>query len=472
MLAKQALCSFLPHPDTVACLQNQLLSECDVDFRSFNLPDSILSNLENLDYREPTPIQMRGIPLISEGSDVIGLAQTGTGKTAAFVLPIFQRLLQNDIRGKVRALVIAPTRELTEQIHGECGKLGRGTGLRGVPLYGGTEIRTQIERVKRADMIIACPGRLLDHINRGTIDLSHVEILVLDEADQMFDMGFFEDIRKILQKLPAHPTRQSLLFSATMPREVLQLANEVLVNPVTVQVDNMAPAHTVSQYFYPVSEVLKIALLIKLLQTTSTESTLIFTRTKHRAAQLAEQLEAQGFIASSFQGNLTQSKRQATLNRFKAGKVPILVATDIAARGIDVSRISHVINFDMPQTVEIYTHRIGRTGRASKQGAAFTLITRSDMPRVRTIERLFKQKIKPQYLPDFDYRATSSQHKMPDDHPTFSQTTRRHENAHNTSRRKTVATSSYADKGKRRHFTPELGRRSGAASYARTQNRH
>jgi ATP-dependent RNA helicase RhlE len=384
--------------------------EHPVSFAAFNLHDSILPNLEALGYDQPTPIQAESLPRILAGQDLIGLAQTGTGKTAAFVLPILQRLLQAPKRGQIRALILVPTRELAEQIHQEFGKLGKGSRLRGLPLYGGkTSVYQQIEQLRKGvEIAIACPGRLLDHLARGSINLEAVEMLVLDEADLMLDMGFFENIQKILTHLPIHPKRQSLLFSATMSRDVVKLAKTMLVQPEMVQVDPIAPTHTVSQDFYPVSESLKETLLLKLLPTLQAQAVLVFTRTKQRAIQLAEQLNQQGFKAGDFQGDLSQYRRQRLLDQFRFGKLPILVATDIASRGIDVASISHVINFDMPNTVDIYTHRIGRTGRANSSGKALSFVTnKTDRAHMQAVMRLSKEKIIPIYLPDFEYRTAA-----------------------------------------------------------------
>lgn len=372
-------------------------------FKKFNLHPHVTAGVTAAGYVEPTPIQTQAIPSVMEGRDVMGLAQTGTGKTAAFALPILHRLMQGD-RGHVRALVIAPTRELAEQIHESIIALGKQTRIRSVTVYGGVNINPQIEKLKRGvEVVVACPGRLLDHIGQGTIDLSRIEVLVLDEADQMFDMGFFPDIRRILKQLP--PKRQTLLFSATMPDEIRKLAHEVLTDPVTVQVGNTAPPVTVSHALYPVEQHLKTPLLLELLHHTDTESVLIFTRTKHRAKRLGEQLEKAGYKAASLQGNLSQNRRQAALDGFRDGTFQILVATDIAARGIDVSQVSHVINYDIPDTAEAYVHRIGRTGRAAKSGDAFTLVTGEDGVMVRTIERKLNASIERRTVEGFDYKV-------------------------------------------------------------------
>ena len=356
-----------------------------MSFTRFNFHARIMAGVQALGYVEPTPIQLQAIPPVLQGRDVMGLAQTGTGKTAAFALPILQRLIQRPGR-HVRALIVAPTRELAEQIHDTIRALGQRTSLRSITLYGGVSLSPQIYQLRRgADIVVACPGRLLDHLGQGTVDLSGLEVLVLDEADRMFDMGFLPDIRRIVQSLPAQ--RQTLLFAATMPDDVRSIAQDILQDPVTVQVGAMVPVSTVSHALYPVEPHRKTASLLALLRHTDLVSVLVFTRTKHRAKRVAQQLADAGYGATSLQGNLSQRQRQAALDGFREGAFQILVATDIAARGIDVARISHVINYDMPDTAEAYTHRIGRTGRAAKTGEAFTLVTSEDAAMVRTIER-------------------------------------------------------------------------------------
>ncbi len=370
-------------------------------FTVFNLHPQVAAGVTAAGYVTPTPIQAQAMPPVLQGRDVMGLAQTGTGKTAAFALPILHRLMHGP-RGHVRALVVAPTRELAEQINEAICELGRQTRLRSITVYGGVGVNPQVEKLKRGvEIVVACPGRLLDHIGQGTIDLSRIEVLVLDEADQMFDMGFLPDIRRILKQLPRQ--RQTLLFSATMPDEIRRLAHEVLTDPVTVQVGTTAPAVTVSHALYPVEQHLKTALLLELLHHTDTESVLIFTRTKHRAKRVGEQLEKAGYRAASLQGNLSQNRRQAALDGFRDGTFQILVATDIAARGIDVSQISHVVNYDIPDTSDAYIHRIGRTGRAARSGDAFTLVTGDDTLMVRAIEKVLGSPLERRTLPGFDY---------------------------------------------------------------------
>ncbi|BCS53100.1 DEAD/DEAH box helicase [Geobacter sp. SVR] len=372
-----------------------------MNFKAFDLHPAVAAGIAAAGFAAPTPIQEQAIPPVMAGHDVMGLAQTGTGKTAAFVLPILHRLMQG-ARGRVRALIVAPTRELAEQIHEAIVMLGGQTRLRSVTIYGGVSVNPQIEKLKGgAEIVVACPGRLLDHLSQGTIDLSLVETLVLDEADQMFDMGFLPDIRRILKQLP--PRRQTLLFSATMPDDIRRLANDILHQPVTVQAGIIAPPVTVTHALYPVAQHLKTPLLFELLRHTDTESVLIFTRTKHRAKRLGEQLEKGGYKAASLQGNLSQNRRQAALDGFRDGTFQILVATDIAARGIDVSSVSHVVNYDITDTAEAYIHRIGRTGRAARTGDAFTLVTTDDAAMVRTIEKKLGCGIERRTLEGFDY---------------------------------------------------------------------
>lgn len=367
-----------------------------MSFEKFELNEKIIASVRAQGYIKPTPIQLQSIPPIMEGRDVMGLAQTGTGKTAAFVLPILQRLMQGT-RGHIRALIIAPTRELAEQTHEAVGELGRRTQLKSASIYGGVNIQGQIKKLRdRVEIISACPGRLLDHINRGTIDLSKVEVLVLDEADHMFDMGFLPDVRRIVKSLPAK--RQTLLFSATMPDDIRLLANDLLRNPVNIKIGHTAPVETVSHRFYPVQMEGKTALLKDILNKTERESVLIFTRTKSRAKSVATQLDRSGYKVTSLHGNLTQQKRQIALDGFRDGRYEIMVATDIAARGIDVTRISHVINYDMPATTDAYTHRIGRTGRAAKTGDAFTFVTGQDVGLAHSLKRVLGEKLQYQSI--------------------------------------------------------------------------
>ena len=372
-----------------------------MNFENLNLHPGIMNGVHKLGYTELTPIQAESIPPILQGRDVIGLAQTGTGKTAAYVLPILQRLLKAP-RRQVGAAIITPTRELAEQINGVINKLAKHTGLSSIAVYGGTDIKQEILALDCGiEIVVACPGRLLDHLWRGSIDLSNLEILVIDEADRMFDMGFLPDIRKILKCLLK--PRQTLLFSATIPNDIRKLVKEILHNPVTVQIGHRAPAVTVSHSLYPVKQHLKTALLTEILYRLESKSVLVFTRTKHRTERIAQQLKRVGFKAASLQGDLSQPRRQAALDGFRTGSVKILVATDIAARGIDILHISHVINYDMPENTDAYIHRIGRTGRVNNNGDALTFVTSADTAMVSSIEHILNKKIERRMLENFDY---------------------------------------------------------------------
>jgi ATP-dependent RNA helicase RhlE len=372
-----------------------------MSFKTFNFHPSIMAGIQELGYTIPTPIQLKAIPPIMQGRDVIGLAQTGTGKTAAFVLPILQRLSSGP-RGRVRALIISPTRELAEQTCEAINKLGSKTGLQSLAVYGGESMDQQTWRLHNdVEIVVACPGRLLDHLWKGTIVLSELEILVIDEVDRMFDMGFLPDIRNIL-KCILHK-RQTLLFSATMPDNIRRLAREVLHNPITVQIGRTLPARTVSHSLYPVQEHLKTALLKEILNKTDMESVLIFTRTKYRTERVAQQLLRAGYEVTALQGNLPQYRRKAALEGFRAGSFKILVATDIVARGIDVLRISHVINYDMPESTDDYIHRIGRTGRVNKNGDALTLVTSADAQKIRALEQILDAPLERLTIQNFDY---------------------------------------------------------------------
>lgn len=354
-------------------------------FKQFNLSPELLAQLAELGFQTPTPIQKEAIPVISGGQDVLGLAQTGTGKTAAFVLPLLQRL-QVGARGQIRALILAPTRELAEQINNDIRNLGKTTGIRSLAIYGGMSFFRQQSVLRRGvEIVVACPGRLLDHLKQGTIRLNTLECLVLDEADQMFDMGFLPSIKQILAKIPAD--RQTLLFSATMPDAIQQLAHDILKEPVKISIAYTEPLTNIDQAFYEVSPTDKTAMLLALLKETAAASIIIFTRTKDRAERLGKALSKAGFDAVAFQGNLSQSRRRAILDGFRNNEFQILVATDIAARGIDISLVSHVINYDLPDTTEAYTHRIGRTGRAGRLGHAYTFVGKRDRGFVRSLER-------------------------------------------------------------------------------------
>jgi len=374
-----------------------------MDMDSFKFNPRIAEGIRRQGYVEATPIQEKAIPPILDGRDIVCLAQTGTGKTAVFVLPILERLMNRPVHS-VRALVLSPTRELAEQTRSFFTGLGSRTPLRFLSVYGGVNINNQIDRLDNGvEVVVACPGRLLDHMKRGTIDLSNVEMLVIDEADRMFDMGFLPDVRRIVQQTPN--SRQTMLFSATMPDDVRALTKEVLRDPVTVEIAHSKPAETVSHAIYPVKHHIKTSLLLEILKLTDTGSVLVFTRTKHRARRVGNQLARKGFEAASLRGDMSQSARQTTLKKFKNGDTQILVATDIAARGIDISTISHVINYDIPDTPDNYIHRIGRTGRAERTGDAFTFVSEKDERTVRAIERVLGEQIERRFIDSFDYDA-------------------------------------------------------------------
>jgi len=381
-----------------------------MSFENFNFHPGIMAGVRRLGYSIPTPIQSQAIPPIMRGRDVIGLAQTGTGKTAAFVLPILQRLRSGQ-RGGIRALIISPTRELTEQTCEVINKLASKTGVQSVAIYGGMSMEQQNRELRSGvEIVVACPGRLLDHLWKGTISLSELEILVIDEADRMFDMGFLPDIRNILDCI--QNKHQTLLFSATMPAVIRRLVREILYDPVTVQIDRALPAKTVSHAIYPVQQHLKTTLLKEILNKIKTDSVLVFTRTKHRAERVAQQLVRAGYRVTSLQGNLSQNQRQAAITGFRNGSVKILVATDIAARGIDVLSISHVINYDMPESTDDYIHRIGRTGRVEKNGDALTFVTNADAGKIRALEKLLDAPLERLTLQGFDYAKPAPEREL------------------------------------------------------------
>jgi ATP-dependent RNA helicase RhlE len=372
-----------------------------VNFNQFNLDSRLLAGVKRAGYTTPTPIQTQAIPPALSGHDLIGTAQTGTGKTAAFVLPILHKLISGP-RNRSRALIVTPTRELAEQINQTIRMLSAGTHLRSMTVYGGVGANPQVQALRKGvEIIIACPGRLLDLMAQGHARLDRVEVLVLDEADRMFDMGFLPDVRRIIKAIPSQ--RQTMLFSATFPREVEQLAKQSLKEPKRIAVGISKPAHTVSHALYPVPQHLKRGLLLELLKHTDTESVLIFTRTKHRARRLQHQIKKAGYKATSLHSDRTQGQRQAALNGFKNGHYQIMVATDIAARGLDVDNISHVINFDMPDTTDAYIHRIGRTGRAKRTGDAFTLVTPDDDLLIRKLEKIMGHGLERLTIEGFNY---------------------------------------------------------------------
>ncbi|MDD5711980.1 MAG: DEAD/DEAH box helicase [Smithellaceae bacterium] len=385
-----------------------------MSFECFKLDNRVARGLQAAGYQEATPIQAACIPAILKGLDLIGTAQTGTGKTAAFVLPILHKLLTDSKTGKgrTRALVVTPTRELAEQIYGVVRELGKFTSLKAATVYGGVGMLPQEKALKQGvEIIIGCPGRLLDHMNRGNAKFDQVEVLVLDEADLMLDMGFLPSIQKILKDVSQK--RQTLLFSATFDSSLERLAASASRSPKRFSMGNDAPAATVSHALYPVPQHLKPGLLQKLLEGMDSKSVLVFTRTKHRADRIADKIKRAGFSAAALHSNKSQGQRKQAMDHFRAGKINVLVATDIAARGLDIAGISHVINFDIPDTATTYIHRIGRTGRAEHTGDAFTLVTSEDRDTIRDIERLLGTQVERRMLDGFDYKDLSVKDSMP-----------------------------------------------------------
>lgn len=368
-------------------------------FSDLGLSNTLVRKCESLNYTEPTPIQKQAIPVILKGSDLIACAETGTGKTAAFLLPAIENISLENTTG-IKILVVAPTRELVSQIE-EAYRQFAPKKLACVSLIGGASMNQQCHALRRGvSIVIATPGRLFDHIERGTINLSKIEILVLDEADRMLDMGFLPIIRKILDRLPEK--RQTLLFSATMSSPIKQLAGTIMNNPEVVEVSRLnRTAQTVEQIVYPVAAASKTALLLNWLETGSYERVLVFTRTRRGAERLAHILTARELKANRIHADRSQSQRETALRDFRQGKTRVLVATDIASRGIDVDAVSHVINYDVPQAPEDYVHRVGRTGRAGNLGQAITLVSPIEEIAMRDIERMTEQKVKRIVLPDF-----------------------------------------------------------------------
>ncbi len=373
-------------------------------FTGLKLHPGLLRGLKDLGYARPTQIQTDAIPPAMEGRDLLACAMTGSGKTAAFLLPILHHLMSRP-RGATRALVITPTRELAAQILEDLNDLAVHTPITGAAVYGGVGMGPQEHAFRSGvDVLIATPGRLMDHFKQPYAKLAQLEYLVLDEADRMLDMGFLPEIRKIMRHLPAK--RQTLFFSATMPPPIAQLTREMLRNPVTLNVERQsAPAVGITQAVYPVKQELKSALLLALLERGDMSQALVFTRTKHRANRLSEFLVKRGIKAERIHGNRSQAQRTAALDGFKRGKHRVLVATDIAARGIDVEALGHVVNFDVPGVPEDYIHRVGRTARAEATGEAFTMVSPEEEGELRGIERAIGKRLPRVVLPDFDYAA-------------------------------------------------------------------
>jgi ATP-dependent RNA helicase RhlE len=373
-------------------------------FAALGLSSTVLEGVKAMGFVDPTPIQLRAIPLVLEGKDVIGSAQTGTGKTAAFALPILTRLAEST--GVTRALILEPTRELAAQVETAFRDFARFTNIPVAVVYGGVGYGKQNDALRRGvDILVATPGRLLDHLQRGTCKLDKVEYLVLDEADRMLDMGFLPDVRRIIERCPRQ--RHTSLFSATIPPEIDSLIRWAMRHPQTIEIGaRRSPAETVKHVIYPVAESQKTDLLLAILEQVNYDSVIIFCRTKNRADRIGHLLKRNTHSVAFLHSNRTQREREQALRGFRDGRYEVLVATDIASRGLDVRDVSHVVNFDVPQHPEDYVHRIGRTGRAQAAGDAFTLMVAEDATHVQAIERFIGKKIERVKLPDFNYQYT------------------------------------------------------------------
>ena len=371
------------------------------NFQGLGLSAALVRSVVEQGYTEPTPIQAQAIPVVLAGRDLLGAAQTGTGKTAAFALPILE-LLGKTTRHAIRVLVVTPTRELAAQVEQDFRTYGKHLDLKTATIFGGVGMQPQIDALRRGvDILVATPGRLLDHVGEKTVDLSKIEILVLDEADRMLDMGFIHDIRKILALLPT--ARQNLLFSATFPDEIRKLAGSFMKDPATVEVARRnTPAELVAQVQHPVAQERKRELLAHLVKSNDWRQVLVFVRTKHGANRLAHQLSRAGIEADAIHGNKNQNHRTRTLKRFKDNELRVLVATDIAARGLDIEALPHVVNYDLPHVAEDYVHRIGRTGRAGAEGEAVSLVAHDDRPLMKAIERLMNRSVEERVITSFE----------------------------------------------------------------------
>jgi ATP-dependent RNA helicase RhlE len=393
----------------------------EIEFRTLGLGPKILKAVDDAGYTSPTPIQQKAIPLVLERHDLIGIAQTGTGKTAAFVLPLLELMERGVVPSSSRrpsALIVAPTRELAMQIDEAVRAYAKHVRVRCATVFGGVNERPQIDAMRRGvDIVVATPGRLLDLMSQGHISLSEARFVVLDEADRMLDMGFLPQMRRIIAALPKD--RQTLLFSATLCGPIEQIAADMMRKPITVEIGRRAnPAETVAQFLYPVSKARKIDLLLHLLVDEALDSVLVFSRTKHGADKIARKLKAAGIQVAAIHSNRTQGQRVKALDSFRSGKVRVLVATDIAARGIDVEGISHVINFDFPMNPEDYVHRIGRTGRAEAVGDAISFVAIEDGPYVHELEKMIGKRIERRSVEGFNYGETAT---MSVHHPAPSQ---------------------------------------------------
>lgn len=390
-----------------------------MSFESLGLRAELLKAVAREGYSQPTPVQQQAIPPVLEGRDLLGAAQTGTGKTAGFTLPLLQRLMEADAGRRrpnaVRALVLVPTRELAAQVAHSVEAYGQYLPLKSAVIYGGVSINPQKEKLRKGvDILIATPGRLLDHVSQKTVDLSAIEILVLDEADRMLDMGFIRDIRRVLSLLPAK--KQTLLFSATFSPEIRKLAGEFLHKPVMAEVaQSNTTAERVAQVVHPVDKNRKRELLSYLIGSNNWQQVLVFSRTKHGADRLSKQLASDGITAHAIHGNKSQGARTRALSEFKQGKVRVLVATDIAARGLDIDQLSHVVNYELPNVAEDYVHRIGRTGRAGNEGEAMSLVSVDEHKQLSDIERLIKRELPSRVIEGFEPDPTITIHAVNND---------------------------------------------------------
>lgn len=400
-----------PSRNEFPIIQSTLAGPQQASFQTFGLRPELTQAVQDAGFSTPRPIQVQAIPPALAGQDVLGLAQTGTGKTAAFVLPILQRLLTSKKQGP-RALVLVPTRELAAQVQAEFQRLASHTKLVSLSIFGGVSITGQVRVLRRRpEILVACPGRLLDLMSQGEVSLTNIEVLVLDEADHMFDMGFLPDVQRILRALPAR--RQNMLFSATMPREIRKLADTVLHRPAVVELAHSRPAETIEHALCPLQEDEKVGVLEHLLGGPDFHSAIVFLRTKRRAKRLAEALDKRGHAAVALQGNMSQGQRERALKGFRDKRYDVLVATDIAARGLDIADVSHVVNYDVPATPEAYTHRIGRTGRAEATGEAVTFAVADDEVMVRDIERVLGKPIERRRMEGFDYGTFAPESQRP-----------------------------------------------------------
>ncbi len=384
-------------------------------FEGLGLSAALVRAVAEQGYTQPTPIQAQAIPVVLSGRDLLGAAQTGTGKTAAFALPILQRISGKNVHA-IRVLVVTPTRELAAQVCNDFRTYGKFVSLKAEMVFGGVGMQPQVDALRRGvDVLVATPGRLLDHAEQKTVNLTQVEILVLDEADRMLDMGFIHDIRKVLALLPKE--RQNLLFSATFPDEIRKLAASFMKDPATVEVARRnTPAELVAQVQHPVAQDRKRDLLAHLVKSNDWQQVLVFCRTKHGANRLAKHLNAAGIEADAIHGNKAQNHRTRTLKRFKDNELRVLVATDIAARGLDIEALPHVVNFDLPHVAEDYVHRIGRTGRAGVEGEAVSLVSHEDRPLMAAIEKLMNRKVEQRVIEGFDSPRQPQHHEQPRQH--------------------------------------------------------